>query len=135
MNREIPLLSPKELRKFSWIFASLVAGLFGLIFPWILNRDLPMLPWIIAVFFFVWGLLIPKTLQPFYRLWMRFGFLMNAIMTRLVLGIVFYLVILPFGLIFRVRGKDLINRKWDKASHSYRVSSSKAADNDMERPF
>lgn len=77
----------------------------------------------------------PNSVQPFYRLWMRFGFVMNFIMTRIVLGIVFYLMIFPFGLVFRLRRRDFLHRKWDHELESYRVKSRVGSPTDMEKPF
>ena len=135
MSREIPELDRKGLRKFAWMFAAVVASVIGLILPWLLKQDWPWPPWVIAAAFFAWGLMAPSTLRPFYRLWMRFGFVMNVITTRIILGFVFYGVILPFGIVFRVRGKDLMDRKWDRELHSYRVASHKTSATDMEKPF
>ena len=56
------------------MFAAVVASLFGLILPWLLKRDWPWEPWVIAVAFFAWGLIAPSTVRPFYRLWMHFRF-------------------------------------------------------------
>ena len=135
MSREILELDRIGLRNFSWIFAGVVVSLFGLILPWFLNREWPWEPWVIAALFFAWGLMAPSTLRPFYRLWMCFGFVMNAIVTRIILGVVFYVVILPFGLVFRLRGKDPLHRKWDYELQSYRVKSNVASPIDMEKPF
>jgi hypothetical protein len=66
---------------------------------------------------------------------MRFGLLMNAIITRVVLGIVFYLIVLPFGIILRIRGSDPLKRQWDPAAVSYRVVSDVQDPSQMERPF
>ena len=60
---------------------------------------------------------------------------MNAIMTRIILGIVFYLMIFPFGLVFRLRRRDILHRKWDHELQSYRVKSSVVSPIDMEKPF
>ena len=117
MNQEIPALNRQGLRNFAWIFGAVVASLFGLILPWLLKRDWPWEPWVIAAAFFAWGLIAPRTVRRFYRLWMRFGFVMNAIVTRIILGVVFYVVIFPFGLVFRLRGKDLLHRKWNQEVH------------------
>ena len=135
VSREIPELDRKGLRNFAWMFATLVASLFGLILPWLLNRDWPWEPWVIAAAFFAWGLMAPSTLRGFYRLWIRFWFIMNTIMTRIILGVVFYSAILPFGLIFRARRKDLLDQKWDHELQSYRVVSRATSATHMERPF
>ena len=135
MSQEIPELDRKGLQNFAWMFAAVVASLFGLILPWFLQRDWPWEPWVIAAVFFTCGLIAPSTVRPFYRLWVRFGFVMNAIVTRIILGVVFYIVILPFGLVFRLRRRDPLHRKWDHESQSYRVKSSVANPTDMEKPF
>ena len=135
MSREIQELDRKGLRNFALMFATIVGVLFGLILPWLMNRDWPWEPWVVAAAFFAWGLIAPSTVRWFYRLWMRFGFVMNAIVTRIVLGIVFYVVILLFGLVFRLRGKDLLHCKWEDQLQSYRVKSSVVNPIDMEKPF
>ena len=135
MSRQIPELDRKGLRNFAWLFAAVVASLFGLILPWLLKRDWPWEPWAIAAMFFAWGLMAPNSVQPFYRLWMRFGLVMNFIMTRIILGTVFYLMIFPFGLVFRLRRRDFLHRKWDHELESYRVKSSVGSPTDMEKPF
>ena len=135
MRREIPELNQKSLRNFAWMFAAVVASLFGLILPWLLDLDWPWEPWVIAIVFATWGLVAPNTLRPFYRLWMRFGFVMNAIMTRIVLGVVFFAALLPFGLVFRLLRKDPMHRTWEHQLSSYRVKSRKTSARHMERPF
>ena len=135
MSREIPELDRKSLRNFAWMFAAMVAGLFGLLLPWLFDRGWPLEPWVIAIVFFAWGLIAPSSVRLFYRLWMRFGFVMNVIVTRIILGVVFYVVILPFGLAFRLRGRDSLHRKWGHELQSYRVKSSVASPRSMEKPF
>ena len=135
MSQEVPKLDRTGLRNFAWMFAAVVISLFGLILPWFLNKDWPWEPWVIAAAFFAWGLIAPNTVRPFYRLWMRFGFVMNAIVTRITLGVVFYVVILLFGLVFRLLRKDPLHQKWDHELQSYRVKSSVASPMDMEKPF
>ena len=135
MSREIPELNQKGLRNFAWMFAAMVASLFGLILPWLLDLDWPWEPWVIAIVFFAWGLVAPNTLRPFYRLWMRFGFVMNAIMTRIVLSVVFYAVFLPYGLVFRLVRKDPMHHIWEHQLPSYRVESRKLDQKHMRKPF
>ena len=135
MSRAIPELDRKGLRHFAWMFGVVVASLFGLLLPWLFDQGWPLAPWVIAIVFFVWGLIAPSTVRLFFRLWMRFGFVMNAIVTRIILGVVFYVVILPYGLAFHLRGKDLLHQKWDHELESYRVKSSVSSPIDMEKPF
>ena len=135
MSQDIPELDAEGLRRFALIFALIVTGVFGVVVPLAAGLGFVWLPWLIGAVFVAWGLLAPASVRPFYRLWMRFGLLMNAIITRVVLGIVFYLLVLPFGMILRIRGSDPLKRQWDPAAVSYRVVSDVQQPSQMERPF
>jgi hypothetical protein len=50
---------------------------------------------------------------------MKFAFVLGWINTRILLGIFFYLILTPIGLIMRISGKDLIDQKIDKGAKSY----------------
>ena len=58
-------------------------------------------------------------LAPLNRLWFRFGLLLNRIVSPLVMGLLFYLIITPFGLFMRLTGKDLLHLKYDSEVQSY----------------
>lgn len=131
----IPELDRKGLRSFGITTGIIVAVLFGLFFPWLLERSTPYWAWVLAGVLIVWGLVAPATLRPVYRVWMRFGLLMSRITTPLVLGIVFFLIITPVGLIRNLFGRDSIPRKFDDSSSSYRVQSKRAPRENLERPF
>jgi len=135
MKEAIPELDRRGLRNFGLTFAGIVAVLFGLLLPWVFGHANPVWPWIVAAIFVLWSLALPKTLRVFYRLWMRFGLLLNAVMSRVILGIVFYLVVLPTGLIFRLRGRDPMRRSFDRNLESYRATSHRVPPEHMERPF
>ena len=135
MKQEIPELDRKGLRQFALIFAAIVVVVFGIVIPLLTGNGFVWIPWAIGGIFALWGLSAPATVRPFYRMWMRFGMLMSAIVNRAVLGVVFYLILLPFGLVFRIRGIDPLKRKWDPKSSSYRVASDDPDPKQMERPF
>lgn len=131
----IPDLDRKGLRDFAFITSAIIAILFGLFFPWLLESRNPAWPWIICGILSATGLFAPMTLQPVYRLWMRFGLLLSKVTTPLILGVVFYLVITPMGLVMRLTGHDPMSRKIDDATKSYRVVSKKSPMHNMEKPF
>jgi len=135
MKSDIPELDASGLRRFGLIFGLIITTIFGIIFPLLSGTGFVPIPWVVGSVFLVWALVAPRTIRPFYRLWMRFGFFMSAIMNRLILGIVFYLLILPFGIVLRLRGLDPLNRKWSATSISYRVISDQASPGHMRRPF
>lgn len=134
MEHEIKDLDRKGLREFGLTTGGIVAGLFGLFFPWVLERPIPRWPWVIAGVLVAWGLVAPASLGPVYRGWMRFGLLLSKVTTPIIMGVVFYLVITPMGLYRRMTGKDSMARQFDQ-SGSYRVPSHKSPIRNLEKPF
>ena len=132
---EIPKLDRKGLRHFGLTTGAIVAGLFGVFFPWLLEFRIPLWPWIVAGVLAVWALVLPATLEPVYRGWMKFGLLLSRITTPMILGIVFFLVVLPVALVMRARGHDPMNRRIDNERESYRITSEKPQRENVERPF
>ena len=61
----------------------------------------------------------PGLLAPLNRLWFRFGLLLNSIVSPIVMGLLFYLIITPFALFMRLTGKDLLHLKHDPKAQSY----------------
>lgn len=131
----IPKLDARGLRKFGLTFALIIAVVFGLLIPWIFDLQYRWWPWVIATIFLLWSLTAANTMGPFYRLWMRFGLVLNAITSRIILGAVFYLMVLPIGLIMRLRKRDPMARTWNSDYASYRTPSQKPKTNQMEKPF
>jgi hypothetical protein len=133
-DHEIKELDRKGLREFALTTAGIVAVLFGLFFPWILERPIPRWPWVITVVLGVWGLVAPQTLRLVYRGWMMLGLLISKVTTPIIMGVVFFLVVTPMGLVRRITGKDAMARSFDKST-SYRVPSRKAPVRNLEKPF
>jgi hypothetical protein len=109
----------KELsnRTFGLIFAAifLLIALFPLI-----NQGEPR-NWALAItaFFVVTSLAIPKILTPLNLLWAKFGQLMHKITNPLLMGMVFFLTVLPTGIMLKLLGKDPMRRKKDPQAKSY----------------
>lgn len=133
--RDIPELGVKGLREFGLTTGGIVAVLFGLFFPWALDKAIPIWPWVIVTVLWTWALIAPASLNPVYRGWMRFGLLLSSIMTPLIMGILFYLLFSPVALVMRIIGRDPLHRRFDENAVSYRVNSDKPAREDLERPF
>lgn len=134
-SNPFPDVDRKALREFGLIIGGVFAGLFGLAFPLLFQKPIPIWPWGLAVILAVWAVAAPNTLRPVYRLWMRFGLLLNKITTPLILGLVFFLIVTPTALIMRLIGKDPMARALDSKIDSYRVISRKFNKNQMEKPF
>jgi hypothetical protein len=140
-DHEIPELDRKGLREFGLVTGGIVAGLFGLFFPWLLDRPMPSWPvsyfgwpWIVFAVLGVWGLVAPMTLRPVYRIWMRFGLLLSKVMTPLIMGVVFLQGITPVANGQKIMRKDPMSRKFDTAE-SYRVVIAKPPTENLEKPY
>jgi len=130
----IPELDRKSLREFGIVTGGIVAGLFGLFFPWVFERSYPIWPWVIFGVLGFWALIAPMSLRPVYRTWMRFGLLLSKITTPIIMGLVYYLVITPFALVLKVAGKDAMRRKFAEQD-SYRVTRDKIRKDSLEHPY
>lgn len=135
-THQIPPIDKKGLRDFGLIVGGIFAGIFGLLLP-LLHGDFPppAWPWIIAVPLLVLAIASPGTLKPVYKIWMRIGLFLSKIMTPLWMGLVFYLLVMPMGLIMRQFAKDPMQRGFEPATSTYRVASQLRPKESMERPF
>ena len=84
------------------------------IYPLINNEGLRIWSIIIAIFFLILGLINSKVLTPFNKLWFKFGLLLGKIISPIIMGVVFFLVVTPIAFIMRTIGKDLLNLKFNK---------------------
>lgn len=135
IDQTIPELDRKGLREFGLTTGAAVVVIFGLFFPWMLELDWPVWPWLIAAPLWTLALINSEWLRWPYRAWMRFGLLASRVMTPLVLGIVYFGMIAPMALVMRLMGKDPMRRKFDPGRKSYRVKSTKSPKENLEKPF
>ena len=75
----------------------------------------------VALTFLGFALVRPAVLAPLNKLWFRFGLLLGKIVTPIVMLLVFFLTVLPTGIVMRLLGKDLLNRKIDRSAPTYWV--------------
>ena len=108
-NTEIKIGSNKSFGVVFFIVFLLIA-----IYPLINNGELRIWSSIIAIIFLILGLINSKVLTPLNKLWFKFGLLLGKIVSPLIMGIIFFLVVTPTGLIMRIIGKDLLNLKFNK---------------------
>lgn len=131
-----PELDRKGYREFGLTTGAIVAGLFGLFFPFILDASFPVWPWIIFAVLAAMALAAPMSLAPVYKYWMKFGHFMGTyIMTPLIMMIVFFGMFMPIGLLMRLSGKDSMERKLDGSANTYRVPSEVRSVKNLEKPF
>ena len=73
----------------------------------------------LAALFGMFAYAAPAVLAPLNRLWAKFGHLLHTVISPLLLGILFYLCIIPIGFLMRLSGKDPMRRKFEPAAKSY----------------
>ncbi len=83
------------------------------IFPLKNDGDIRIWSLLISVIFLLLGLLNSKILTPLNRLWSKFGILLGRFISPLIMGLIFFLVVTPIGLLMRMLRKDLLNLKFD----------------------
>jgi len=135
IDQTIPVLDRSGLRKFGFTTGAIVIVLFGFLLPWIFSLKWPTWPWFLAAVFFIIAAAAPLALNPFYKVWMRFGLIMGWINTRIILFIIFFGIFFIVGLIMRVFRRDPMSRRVEKDSASYRVASTQQAKEHLERPY
>lgn len=131
----IPELDSKGLRKFALSTGAAIAAFFGMFFPWLLDLSYPVWPWVLFAILALGGLLLPESLRPVHYWWMRLALLISRVTTPIVLGVVFFFVFMPFGLVAKILGKDPMKRKLNDNIDSYRVDSEPSAREDLENPY
>jgi hypothetical protein len=94
-------------------------------------------PLAVALVLATLALIAPKTLRPLNQLWFKLGMVLHKVTNPLVMGILFFGLILPVSVIFRLSGKDPLNRSFDKRARSYWLmrSASEGDAIDMRRQF
>jgi len=88
------------------------------IYPLTTGGNLKYWSIILSLVFLILGLLKSSILSPLNKLWFKFGLLLGSIISPIVMGIVFFIVITPISLIMKILGKDLLNLNKNK-NNSY----------------
>lgn len=135
MKLSAPNTTKIELRNFGLIFGSFFAFVFGLLLPFIFSGNYRLWPWIVAGIFIVWALIHSPSLLPVYRLWMKIGLVLNFVNTRLILGLIFYVLFFPMGFVMRLFGWDAMQRNFQPDHYSYRIESMKSQRSSIKNPF
>ena len=127
-------IGTRQLRSFGLI----VGGGFALIALWpTVFRGQSLRPWPLAVsaFLLVTGLVFPPVLRPFYRGWMTVGDGLGWINSRILLSIVYYLLIVPMGIIRRLSGDDPMRLKYDPSAATYKIPRPPRPASHMQRQY
>ena len=102
-------------------FGVTFAVLFAFIGLWPLMRGRSVRGWalVVAAAFFLAALAFPRVLAPLNRLWLRFGLVLHACISPVIMGLVFYTTVTPIGLVRRLLGKDPLRLRFDRDAVTY----------------
>ena len=71
---------------------------------------------VIAIIFLTLALVKPQILNPLTKLWIKFGELIGKFISPIVIGLIYFVILTPIGLLMRIFNKDLLNLKFSKES-------------------
>ena len=99
-------------RNFGMVFS--IVFLIISLWPLLSQNEIRIWSLTISGIFFILGIFNSKLLLPLNKIWFKFGMFLGNFIAPIVMGIVFFLVVTPTGLIMRLLGKDLLNLKKKK---------------------
>ena len=95
------------------------------LYPLINSEELRIWALVTSFVFLFLAFVAPKTLSIPNMLWFKFGLLLGSIIAPIVMALVYFVTVVPTGLIMRLLGKDLLKQKLDKNVKSYWIERSK----------
>jgi len=121
ISKEIKSLdtSSKEIRKFGLVIAIALGMIGSIIYVKFGNFDVVGWLWGIGLLFLILGFILPSVLRPVYRIWMLLAHFIGGIVSRVILIVLYYIVLVPIGLVLRLFGKDVLDQNFDKKRESY----------------
>ena len=108
-NKKIKISSN---RSFGLVFCAIF--LIISIWPLLDDKDIRIWSLIVSLIFLILGILNSNLLKPFNKIWFKFGIFLGKIVSPIIMGLVYFLVVTPTGFIMRFLGKDLLKLKKNK---------------------
>jgi hypothetical protein len=104
-------------RAFGFTFAIV----FAFLGSWPLVKSRPVRGWalFVAAVFLLVALAAPRVLSPLRGLWLKFGLLLHACMSPIIMSLVFYTTVTPMGIVGRVLGWDPLRLRFDRDALTY----------------
>ena len=99
-------------RNFGIVFS--IVFLIISLWPLLSQNEIRIWSLTISGIFFILGIFNSKLLLPLNKIWLKFGIFLGNFIAPIVMGIVFFLVVTPTGLIMKLFRKDLLNLKKNK---------------------
>jgi len=83
------------------------------IWPLLSENNIRIWSLMLSLIFLILSLFNSSFLTPLNKLWFKFGILLGKFMAPLIMGIIFFIVVTPIGLIMRLFNKDLLKLKFN----------------------
>ena len=88
-------------------------------YPLLNQEELKLWALITSFIFLILGMMKSKILTPFNKIWFKLGIFLGKIISPIIMGLIFFLVVTPTGIFMRILGKDLLNLKFKRDKKSY----------------
>jgi predicted membrane metal-binding protein len=124
MSEKISYIQTEQSSEKSFGVVFSIVFLIVALYPLINSESLRIWALVVSIIFFLLAFLAPKILVLPNKLWFKFGLLIGSIVAPIVMAFVYFVTVLPTGLIMRLLGKDLLKQKLDKNAKSYWVKRS-----------
>ena len=103
--------SKRQLRDFGFLIGFGLPLIIGWLIPSITGHGFRAWTLWISIPILILGIIVPRILRKPYQLWMKFGYLLGYLNSRIILGIVFVLVLQPIAFVMRAFGYDPLRSK------------------------
>ena len=84
------------------------------LYPLIHQESIRFWSIVISFVFLILSFINSSALTPLNKLWFKFGIILGKIISPLVMGLIFFIVVTPIGLLMKILKKDLLNLKFNK---------------------
>ena len=116
-------MSTAELRNFGLSLGLLIGAFFGVLLPFVLGYGFVKWPWMFSAVLWILALGQPTSLKRVHQFWFGLAHWLNRFTSPLLLGLIFFGLILPIGLIKRLFRASKIKLQFDPDSDSYREAN------------
>ena len=93
------------------------------IYPIINDNEIRVWSIVVSIIFLIMGLRNSGYLTPLNIMWCKFGILLGNLISPIVMGLIFFTIVTPIGLLMRIFSKNFLNLKKNN-DNSYWVKTS-----------
>lgn len=125
----------KTLKSFARIISVALCALFGILLPWIWSYQWPIWPWILAGILMLTSMIKPLLLRGLHKYWYSIAEVIGRFNSRIILGLIFFVMMTPVALFLRLIGKRPLTQKSQINNGSYCQPATSRDKSHFEKPF